>query len=390
MFEYTIHAVTFIPHYIQQLAEKLFDGTITPEEKQRLDDWYHSFSSADIDVYSDESEADINLRMKHRLDRLLRRNRSTISTRLIFMRAAAAILILVVSLLTYRYFFSNKPKQVRYAATTKSATDIAPGVNKATLTLGNGSTVILDSTSGKSLAEDGGINIAKVGDGQVEYLRSDAQKKLSTVYNTLTTPRGGQYHIILSDGTNVWLNASSSVRFPVEFKVDVREVEITGEAYFEVAHNASRPFRVKVKDTYINVLGTHFNVMAYDNEPSINTTLLEGSVRIEHDKHIRMLSPGQQAVVGSLGSIRVINDVDVEEAIAWKNGFFQFNSADIKSIMHQVERWYDADVKFEGDVKLHFTGQVSRSVKVSELLRKLELTNEVHFRIEGKKITVLP
>ena len=165
---------------------------------------------------------------------------------------------------------------------------------------------------------------------------------------------------------------------------------MTGEAYFEVAHNASKPFRVKVKDTYINVLGTHFNVMAYDNEPGINTTLLQGSVRVDHDHSSRQISPGQQAIVGNLGSIRLIRDADVEQAIAWKNGYFLFNGSDIKSIMHQIERWYDADVVYEGDVKLHFTGQVSRSVKVSELLRKLALTNEVHFKIEGKKITVLP
>jgi ferric-dicitrate binding protein FerR (iron transport regulator) len=382
--------VNFIPGHIQNLIQKLFEGGLTNEEKQRLDDWYHSLSSSEVEVLSDETEEQFGFRMKRRLDRTLGKRRA-ITARLILLRAAAAVLLVGGSLISYKLLITRSTEQKHSASTTTNpATDIAPGVNKATLTLGNGSTIILDSNSGKSLANDGGINIIKVRDGQVEYKRTNEQANKQTVYNTLTTPRGGQYHIALADGTNVWLNASSSVRFPVEFNDSIREVEMTGEVYFEVAHNASKPFRVKVNDTYINVLGTHFNVMAYDNEPSINTTLLQGSVRVEHDKSSRQLSPGQQAMVGNLGSIRIIKDADVEQAIAWKNGYFLFNGSDIKSIMHQVERWYDADITYEGDVKLHFTGQVSRNVKVSELLRKLALTNEVHFKIEGKKITVLP
>jgi transmembrane sensor len=382
--------VKHIPDYIQTLIQKFFEDSITPEEKELLDDWYHSLSSPEVEIVSDETEEHFGARMKYRLDRLLKMNRVASPARLILMRAAAAVLIITVSIVVYRLLFTGTIQEKYTSAINKPTSDIAPGVSKAMLTLGNGSTIILDSTSGKSLGVDGGINIVKVRDGQVEYQRGNVQNKQVTVYNTVTTPRGGQYHIALADGTNVWLNASSSIRFPVEFTDSTREVEMSGEVYFEVAHNPSKPFRVKVKDNYIKVLGTHFNVMAYDNEPSINTTLLEGSLKVENDKSSRLLSPGQEAIVGALGSIRVIKDADVEEAIAWKNGYFLFNGSDIKSIMHQVERWYDADVHYEGEVKLHFTGQVSRNVKVSELLRKLELTNEVHFKIESKKITVLP
>lgn len=379
-----------IPDYIQDLIQKFFEGKITTEEKKRLDDWYHSLYSSQVEFVSDESEQHLGSRMKQRLDNMRKKDRRVVSpAMLLVMRAAAAVLLLFVSIIAYRTLFTGKAKEKYSSVTHKPATDILPGSDRAILTLGNGATINLDSTSNQSLGIDGGIKIIKVGDGQVEYQPGAVQNNPAMVYNTISTPRGGQYNIALSDGTKVWLNASSSVRFPVQFNDNIREVEMTGEVYFEVAHNPAKPFRVKAKGTYINVLGTHFNVMAYDNEPSINTTLLQGSVRVEHDKSSRILSPGQAAMVGALGSIRVIKDADVEEAVAWKNGYFLFNGSDIKSIMHQVERWYDADVKYEGDVKLHFTGQVSRNVKVSELLRKLELTNEVHFKIEGKKITVL-
>jgi transmembrane sensor len=383
--------VRHIPDYIQDLIHKFFDGSITPDEKKQLDNWYNSFSSSDIEVFSEESENHYGYRMKRRLDKHVKRKRLPASTfTLILLRSAAAVLLISFSIIIYRSLSKNEPEKTT-TASIQPATDILPGGNKAVLTLGNGSTIILDSTSGGSLGNDGGFNIVKVGDGKVEYrLADNTQTSAATVYNTISTPRGGQYQITLADGTKVWLNASSSIRFPVEFNNPTREVEMTGEVYFEVARNPSKPFRVKVNDSYINVIGTHFNVMAYDNEPSINTTLLEGAVSIENKKSSRRISPGQQARADASGSIKIINDADVEEAIAWKSGFFQFKSAGIKSIMQQVERWYDADIIYEGEVKLHFTGQVSRSVKVSELLRKLELTNEVRFKIEGKKITVLP
>ena len=384
--------VKHIPDYIQHLVDRFFEGSITAEEKKKLDDWYHSLSSSHIEVVSGESEEVFGSRVKNRLNRIIRKSRnSPAPSRIVIMRAVAAALIIGISIIAFTFLLQNK-EQKKFASSNKparQATDMSPGTNKAMLTLGNGSTIILDSISG-TLGKDGGIDIVKKGDGQVEYQDDNIQHNQSAVYNTISTPRGGQYEVALADGTNVWLNASSSIRFPVQFNDRIREVEMTGEVYFEVAHNPSKPFRVKVKDNYINVLGTHFNVMAYDDEPSINTTLLQGSVKVESQHSSRLISPGQEAMADRSGFIKIIKDADVEEAIAWKNGYFQFNRSDIKSIMHQVERWYDADVRYADDVKLHFTGQVSRSVNVSELLRKLELTNEVHFKIEGKRITVLP
>ena len=384
--------VKHIPDYIQHLVDRFFEGSITAEEKKKLDDWYHSLSSSHIEVVSGESEEVFGSRVKNRLNRIIRKSRNSPAPSIIvIMRTVAAALIIGISIIAFTFLLQNK-EQKKFASSNKPArpaTDMSPGTNKAMLTLGNGSKIILDSISG-TLGKDGGIDIVKKGDGQVEYQDDNIQHNQSAVYNTISTPRGGQYEVALADGTNVWLNASSSIRFPVQFNDSIREVEMTGEVYFEVAHNPSKPFRVKVKDNYINVLGTHFNVMAYDDEPSINTTLLQGSVKVESQNSSRLISPGQEAIADRSGSIKIIKDADVEEAIAWKNGYFQFNRSDIKSIMHQVERWYDADVRYADDVKLHFTGQVSRSVNVSELLRKLELTNEVHFKIEGKRITVLP
>jgi transmembrane sensor len=391
-FRYTTWIVRHIPEHIQHLINRFFEGSITPEEKKQLDNWYHSLSSAQVEVFTNESEVQLSNRMKHRLGKMVKKDRRSTPPRIILLRVAAAVLIIGVSISTFLFLYPHKVQE-KFSATIRNqpASDILPGSNKATLTLGNGLTIELDGTSARSLGKDGGINIVKLSDGQVEYQDdNNSQHNQSTVYNTISTPRGGQYQITLADGTRVWLNASSSVRFPVDFNDSVREVEMVGEAYFEVAKDPSKPFRVKVKDNYIRVLGTHFNVMAYDNEPSINTTLLEGSLRVENKKSSSLIAPGQQAKTDASGSIKVIKDADVEEAIAWKSGYFLFNSSDIKSIMHQVERWYDADVNYLGEVKLHFTGQVSRNMKVSELLRKLELTNEVHFKIEGKKITVSP
>jgi len=384
-----------VPDSIQSLIHRYLDGSATRDEKKLLDEWYYAFSPEDFTFLSDEEENEIGRRMKDRLDEYLYFQRKAVpdKRRLHFFRAAAVLSIVSISSLLY-YFLANRqaekkmPGEVAVAAPIK---DIAPGGNKATLTLGDGSTIVLDSTLNGQLGTQGNARIIKLDNGQLQYQQGNTSiSPGEIVYNTIATPRGGQYQVVLADGSNVWLNASSSIRFPTDFSGSVREVEVTGEAYFEVAHNISKPFGVTVKGMYIKVLGTHFNVMAYDDENGINTTLLEGSLKVSNEKGDALVSPGQQAVLNNKGSFRVINHADVEEAVAWKNGKFFFNSADIRSVMRQIERWYNVDVTFERDGDLHFTGQLSRYANVSQLLRKLELTNEIHFRIEKGKITVLP
>ncbi|HEX5026770.1 MAG TPA: FecR domain-containing protein [Agriterribacter sp.] len=384
-----------VPDSIQSLIHKYLDGSATRDEKKLLDEWYYTFSPEDFTFLSDEEENEIGRRMKDRLDEYLYFQRKAVrdKRRFNFLRVAAVLSIVSISSLLY-YFLANRQVEKKMPPETAVAgpvKDIAPGGNKATLMLGDGSTIVLDSTANGQLGTQGNTRVIKLGNGQLQYQKGNTSNSPGKmVYNTIATPRGGQYQVMLADGSKVWLNASSSIRFPADFSDRVREVEITGEAYFEVAHNVSRPFRVIVKDMYVNVLGTHFNIMAYDDENGIHTTLLEGSLKVSNEKGDALISPGQQAVLNNKRSFRVVRNADVEEAVAWKNGKFVFNSANIHSVMRQIERWYNVDVTFEREGDLHFTGQLSRYANVSQLLRKLELTNEIHFRIEKGKITVLP
>ncbi|MBN8859804.1 MAG: FecR domain-containing protein [Sphingobacteriales bacterium] len=384
-----------IPDHIKALIQKCLDGTSTPEEKRMLDEWYYNFSPEDPGFLSDETEAAIGRRIKSRLDEyvLHETGRHRSRKRSGFIRAAVILSVTGVALLLY-YITAGRGEREKIVQETAAAapvTDIIPGSNKAILTLGDGSTMVLDTASNGQVGTQGNIKVIKLNSGQLKYLKGkQGQMTGGTIYNTISTPKGGQYQVVLADGSKIWLNASSSLRFPTEFRDKIREVEVTGEAYCEIVHNASKPFRLKVKEMQVNVLGTHFDVMAYDNENAIKTTLLEGSLRVSNATGASLITPGQQAVLHKNGSFQLVSNADVEEAVAWKNGKFVFNSADIHTIMRQIERWYDVDISFEREADLHFTGQLSRYINVSELLRKLELTNEVHFRIEKGKITVLP
>jgi len=385
-----------IPGHIKELIQKCLDGTSTPEEKKILDEWYYNFPPGETGFLSDETETAIGRRIKNRLDEYVLHETGRRRSRKLSGFAQAAIVLSltgIAALLLYYVVGGRRDKEKTVAETIVAApvTDIVPGSNKAILTLGDGTNVVLDTTSNGQVSTQGNTRVIKLDNGQLKYMK-DKQGQLSgkTIYNTISTPRGGQYQVVLSDGSKIWLNASSSLRFPTEFSEKAREVEVTGEAYCEIVHNASKPFRVKVKDMLVSVLGTRFDVMAYDDESAIKTTLLEGSLQVSNAKVASVITPGQQAILHKNGSFQLLHDADIEEAVAWKNGKFVFNSADIHAIMRQVERWYDVDISFEREADLHFTGQLSRYVNVSELLRKLELTHEVHFRIEKGRITVLP
>jgi len=278
--------------------------------------------------------------------------------------------------------------------------DVRPGGNKAYLTLADGSKIILDNVSNGKLAQQGNAQITKLDSGRLSYNLKVIPNLTSNIvsYNTLTTPRGGQYRIFLSDGTIVWLNASTTLRFPIAFVGKERRVEIKGEAYFEVAKNTAMPFIVKAGNSEVRVLGTHFNIMAYADDKLIKTTLLKGSVEVSYDKpasstkansHV-VLQPGQQSQLDRKNEINVV-DADLEEAIAWKNGNFIFNNEDIESIMAKISRWYDVKIDYQIDpANKTFSGKISRTQNVSEVLNMFELTESIHFKIEGKTITVLP
>ncbi len=311
------------------------------------------------------------------------------------MPYAAAVLLVLASALIYFFVIPGRGDKelAQVPPSLPPLHDLAPGGNRAILTLDDQSTVILDSASNGVITQQGNIVVRKLENGLLAYTINGREitENDKAFYNTIRTPRGGQYQVTLSDGTKVWLNAASSLRFPVVFAGSERKVEITGEAYFEVARNEKQPFRVKAAASQVEVLGTHFNVNAYDDEASIKTTLLEGRVKVsvpEAGPQAIFLEPGQQAGIAKDGKINVLDDADTEAVVAWVFGRFQFRSADLKTILRQIARWYDADIVYKGNVDLHFTGQLTRHENVSRIFEKLALTGEVKFKVEGKTIIV--
>ncbi|MCF8454147.1 MAG: DUF4974 domain-containing protein [Pedobacter sp.] len=305
--------------------------------------------------------------------------------------AAAAVILLILS--TGLYFNSLKKKATVIAKTEspRFKNDVLPGDNRAILTLDDGSQINLDDAQNGVLASEDNTDIRKTGSGQLEY--SASGKLIETVkYNTLSTPMGGQYQLSLPDGSRVWLNSGSSIRFPTAFIGKERIIELKGEAFFDIRENKKMPFTVRTNNSMdIRVLGTQFNVMAYDDEKNINTTLLEGSVQILKESGTAFLEPGQAAKLNKgTGKIKVAA-ADIEEAVAWKNGFFIFSNENIESIMRKVSRWYNVEVDYQGNLSnKDFVGTISRDKNISEILKMLELTGAVHFRIEGRRITVMP
>ena len=309
---------------------------------------------------------------------------------------AAAVVVVVFGGVSYFLSNANNDKSVASAKIHPVVTQLAPGGDKAILTLGSGQQIILDSTGEGTLTEQGNTKIIRLDHGQLMYNSLDNKSK-SLVYNTISTPRGGQYQIVLSDGSKVWLNAASSLHFPVCFAGKKREVTLSGEGYFEVAPNKDKSFVVLVKGVQVQVLGTNFNVNAYNDEGAIKTTLLEGLVWIENGKSNKMINPGQQAQIevddNALNPEIVVQTVDVDAVTAWKNGRFIFKGDDIQSVMRQLARWYDADVSYgENVTREQFVGVINRSRydKVQDILKILERTGTVSFQIQGNNIKVLP
>ncbi|MEQ7801509.1 FecR domain-containing protein [Pedobacter sp. ASV1-7] len=308
-----------------------------------------------------------------------------------FKYLIAACIALVVTAVG-AVFYSNNLNSLKNKNKIALENDVAPGGNNAVLTLADGSQVLLNDTDNGKIIEEKGISITKAKDGQLIYriidrgANSPSNTEQVIAYNTITTPRGGQYQVLLPDGTQVWLNASSSIKFPTYFSAKQRNVTLTGEAYFEVSKDKTKSFVVNVDEMSVEVLGTHFDVMAYKDEESINTTLLEGSVKVTKNNESRILKPGQQAKVK--GGIQVVEAA--ADVLAWKNGLTSFIDADIRTIMRQVARWYDVEVKYEGDIPRRlFTGEISRKANLSELIKIIKLSN-IQLKLEGNVITVMP
>lgn len=389
------------------LIEKYLNGTCSPSERERVEQWYEEHAAGDREFF-DSDEEQIRKAAERSLAVVRKRTtvpvlpfdegrtdaRGKIHRNILFIRRlAAAVILLVASGGTYLYLKpkTEMPPLAKAELITKD--DVPPGGDNAILTLANGKKIVLNQVQPGVLAEEGNALVSKKNNGELLYQAERPAGLLTEPqFNTLSTPQGGQYQVVLADGTKVWLNALSSLRFPASFSGLTRTVELEGEAYFEVAENKQKPFKVKIPGgAEVRVTGTHFNVMAYENENKISTILLEGGVEMVSRSAVILLKPGQQAILHKKSGMMEKNPADLEEAIAWKNGYFLFNNENIHSIMRKISRWYGVEVTYDGNMEgKDFSGTVSRYKNVSEVLHMLELTGIIHFKVKGRRIAVMP
>ncbi len=367
---------------IQDLLNRYQSGTASADEKLQVELWYHQQAgTSDWSVKEDQKQL-IFEKLKKAIDVEIGRPVKKLKW---YRYAAAASVLLAVSFSLYLIRRPQSGSQIVVHRVHKN--DVNPGGNKAVLTLADGRQVILDQTQNGLVASQGESRINKTADGSLIY-NDQGQNGEVSMMNKLSIPRGGQYQVVLPDGTRVWLNSSTTLTYPTAFTGRERRVELTGEAYFEVTHNADQPFVVKTIKQEIKVLGTHFNVNAYEDDQQIKTTLMEGSVQINCQNKNYLLKPGEQALTGADVQI---SSVDTESAIDWKNGIFDLNNESLPNLMKKISRWYNVDVIYTGNVpKTGFGGEVSRAKKLSDVLNVLETTSgAVHFKIEGRRVTVM-
>lgn len=307
--------------------------------------------------------------------------------------AAVILMGLSVSVILYKWSDNNIQQPLQTAQIIRYKNDIPPGTDKAQLILADGSVLVMDGHTSGIVKNFAGLRITS-NHGLLSYQRANSPKNAQEQYNTIVTPAGCKYQVTLPDGSMVWLNSESSLKFPVVFNHAERKVYLTGEAYFEVAKNKHKPFKVFTSTTVVRVLGTHFNVNAYTNEKAIKVTLLEGSVKISNGLQSKLIAPGEQACVNSnepkvQATTINVQATDVNESVAWKNNQFLFDSEDVESVMKQIARWYNVEIEYrDGIPQTHFTGSISRNNNLSQILNMLELTGGVHFNIDGRKIVV--
>lgn len=364
---------------LTRLLAKYKKGTCTAEELELLQNWVSDGIWPEYELSDSEMGEELAI-LERKLPLLVKRPR-------IWLRVASIAAMLVCC--TGLFLYLKRDKNPDNTIVRKN--DIVSGGNKATLTLSNGKKISLTDAPSGELVQQTGISITKTADGQVVYEVTGKSAVSSSDYNTIETPVGGQFKINLPDGTEVWLNAASSLRFPAAFQGKERRVRLTGEAYFEVAKNKAMPFKVETENNTIEVLGTHFNVNAYENERFMETTLVEGSVSVSNALGTVKIKPDQQAQIDRNSNKMNVIQVDANDVVAWKNGYFLFEDESIERIMRKLARWYDVDVEYRGDFsKISLWGNISRYKNISEVLHQLELTHAVHFKIEERRIIVMP
>jgi transmembrane sensor len=361
------------------LAEKYVAGSASEDERAVVEAYWELLSDGEENALDRAALDRLQVRMKANVyAKIGAAVQPAPVKRIYWWRYAAAAAILFAIVTTYLIVMD---KEAPVAALVVHADVKAPINNRAMITLGNGKTVYLDSTANGTLGQVGSVNLQKLGDGQIAYTGNSGTVET----NTLTNPKGSKViDIILTDGTHVWLNAGSSLTYTVP--LIERNVSVNGEAYFEVTHDASKPFTVTKGETKVTVLGTHFNVNAYNDEAAVTVTLLEGSVRVNNHSGQQLIKPGEQAMVSD--KINVVRGIDTDEVMAWKNGLFSFDQSDIETVMRQIARWYDVEVVYESRPEKLFAGGAPRTMSAASVFKALEETGGVHFTIMDKKVIV--
>ncbi|MEN0055650.1 MAG: FecR domain-containing protein [Mucilaginibacter sp.] len=365
--------------YYQRLAQRFVDRTATDDELEvfiklategKMDTYLTEMMNKDAGIAEQDEASFLPPPAKNR--------------RLWPRLVAAASIIMAIS--TGTYFIIHKPVESKQTARTQPQ-DIAPGHNQATLTLANGKKIILSKGLSGKLAQQGNTHIDVINEGEIVYTGSDADEQVQ--YNTLSTSIGEQspYPLVMADGTKVWLNSNSSITFPTSFFGDIRQVKITGEAYFEVAHNSSKPFRVNAGNQIVEDIGTAFNINSYEDEGVIRTTLIEGSAKVSVDGESRILTPGRRTIVNQ-NSIS-LQSGDSEAETAWMTGKFVFHDEDIHRVMRQLARWYNIEVIYDYEPKnIMLGGGFSKSRNISKVLKAFEQTGAVKFKIQGRAVHI--
>ena len=402
---------------IRELAARWMDGTITPAEKARFDAWYNAldFSKLELPDHWAAGPEEIETHILQKLQTSLCETKGEPVSPMAqvhglahvhgFRRSrrwvAAASVLLLIGAGSYFFYFRNKEAvEPGKTAGQMLAGDMAPGHDGAVLTLSDGARVVLDSAGNGHIATQGGSQVL-MQNGTIVYEKASAAPAPATtagaapapaaavIYNTMTTPRGRQFRVVLPDGSGVWLNAASTIRYPTTFAGNQRVVELSGEAYFEIAKDERKPFVVSARGMRVQVLGTAFNLMAYPDETTVNTTLVTGAVRVVSAKSSLVLNPDQQACLPDSGRF-TLSKPNLKEVLAWKDGRFRFDGAKITAIMRQIARWYDVDIEYRGEIPSNeFNGSISRAEYARKILDALERTGNVHFSLEGRKIIVM-
>lgn len=384
-------------HY-EKLLQRYLDGQCSPEEVAELYAWLRTSEAHRPLLATMQQEFEqlmqqpqqVPAALSDRVEARLMQDINRKKIRSLFNRyrvAAAAVILLVMA--GGFWWVASISRTAQQASSNKEmaavnkGNDVAPGSSKAVLTLADGSTVTLDSAGNQVIQQ--GKTLVQQNNGRLQYAAEGKGEAIG--YNTLSVPRGGQFNIVLPDGSHVWLNSASTLRFPTAFAGKQRMVELQGQGYFEVKKDAAHPFIVKVNTTEVQVLGTRFDIMAYADEKSLNTTLLEGAVRMKQGAIQQQLAPGQQAVLDYASGRMSVRPVDVDEVVAWKTGFFEFDNAAISTIMRQLSRWYDIEISYQNNSNRLFGGRISRNLPLSDILHMLE-ANGAKFSLEGRRLMV--